>query len=209
MVSAHDVAALIFEEQDVHGRTVDKMQLQKLLYIVQGAHLEFWGEPAFREDVRAYRNGPVVEAVESTYRTASEGTDPLPGALGGNLEALDADRVDTVRTVLGYFGLWPASGLERYVKRGPDNPWVLARDRAGVSLDDMHARPRMESADIGAWFHKRGIDPNQPRPRSFTPSEEQLIELDHRIEATRAASNTDLDDLRPYVERALAVHDSQ
>lgn len=53
MNSALDVAAFIIEEQHAAGRTVDLTQLQCLLYLTQGAHLVFWGQPAFDAPILA------------------------------------------------------------------------------------------------------------------------------------------------------------
>lgn len=51
--SALDVAAFIIEEQHKAGRTITLEQLQCLLYLVQGAHLMFWDEPAFNDPIIA------------------------------------------------------------------------------------------------------------------------------------------------------------
>jgi uncharacterized phage-associated protein len=211
VVSAHDVAALIIEEQHDHGHQVDKMQLQKLLYLVDGAHLVFWDEPAFREDLRAYVNGPVVEVVEQTYREATPGAEPLPRALGGDPSRLDDDRVDTIQTVLRYFGAWAAPNLEHYVKRGSDNPWKSARDRAGAALDD-RVRPTMDRAEVAAWFHHHGVDPNPPRTSPWNPTDERVHEIDERLDRAGAVGTfgpAGIDEVRPFVERALAQRDHE
>ncbi|HET9441993.1 MAG TPA: type II toxin-antitoxin system antitoxin SocA domain-containing protein [Acidimicrobiales bacterium] len=120
-ISAHDVAAALIERQLEAARPIDKLQLQKLLYLVQGVHSACWGAPAFREPIHAYRNGPVVRVVEETYRNATGGMTPLSDPMGGHPERLPFETADTVETVLRHFGSWTGPNLEAYTKR-PGSP---------------------------------------------------------------------------------------
>lgn len=181
--TAHDVAAKLILEQRAAGRPIDKMQLQKLLYLVQAVHLAASGGPAFREPLLAYANGPVVEAVESTYRDATIGRTPLPRPLGGDPERLNETVVDSVRTVLEHFGEWGAPNLERYVKRGRPNPWRGAR---GDVPDGAPSRAAIEQAGIEAWIVARGINPNGTDDIHWEASEEDLAAARVRADAARA-----------------------
>lgn len=201
--TAHDVAALLITEQLAAGRSIDKMQLQKLLYLVQGAHLDFWGEAAFREKVLAYRNGPVVRDVEATYRDAVVGAAPLDRPLGGRPERLDSRVVETVRTVLRYFGTWTGPNLERFVKR-VDSPWQAVRTDvpAGSSSDVEIPLP-----SIAEWFGRHGLDPNPVRvqPWEATPEERQAAE--ERLRDAKAGGAFDPSvsaEVNAVAERALA-----
>lgn len=159
MVTAHDIAALLITEQNAIGHPIDKMQLEKLLYLVQGAHLELWGTPAFREPILAYRNGPVVREIEATYREATEGTEPLSHPFGGHPERLPDQTVETVHLVLQYFGTWTGPNLERFTKR-KDSPWRKAR---GDLPADAHSDMPIEVEHIAAWFRRHGVNPEPPR----------------------------------------------
>src|SRR5688572_2701782 len=97
---------MLIQEQHAAGRSIDKMQLQKLLYLVQGASLAFYGEPAFREPIAAYANGPVVPGVEETYRGQTAGRAPLTQPVGGRPESIPRPVQDIVRSVLRHFGGW-------------------------------------------------------------------------------------------------------
>lgn len=50
-------------------RPISNLQLQKILYYIQGAFLAEKGEPYFREPVLSWRYGPVVENEYRNYRT--------------------------------------------------------------------------------------------------------------------------------------------
>lgn len=200
--TAHDVAALLINEQHAAGRTIDKMQLQKLLYLVQGANLEFWGEPAFREKVLAYRNGPVVRDVEATYREASVGRDPLQRPIGGHPERLDRQVVETVHTVLRYFGTWEASNLERYVKRG-DSPWQLARGRIPA---DASSNVEIPLPTIAAWFQRHGVNPEPAGDEPWEATAEERRVADERLYEAKAFGSfvrTLSSEERELAERAL------
>lgn len=202
-VSAHDVAAMLISEQVASGQTIDKMQLQKLLYVVQGANLEFWGEPAFREKLLAYRNGPVVRDVEATYREATAGRVPLQRPFGGDPNRLDDQVVETVRAVLRYFGAWDALSLERYVK-SDDSPWLAAR--AGLS-SDAASDAEIPVDGIREWFHRRGVDPTAAIVEHWDASPQERYDADERLRAAKASgafAPEVTDEERDTAERALA-----
>ena len=50
------------------GIELDQLQLNKLCYLVNGFTLRERDEPAFHNDIEAWRYGPVVPAVYETYR---------------------------------------------------------------------------------------------------------------------------------------------
>ena len=201
--TAHDVAAMLISEQQAAGRTIDKMQLQKLLYLVQGANLEFWGEPAFREKLLAYRNGPVVRDVEATYREASAGRAPLERPLGGQPERLDSQVADTLRTVLRYFGTWSGPNLERYVKV-PDSPW--RRARSGVPANAA-SDVEIPVPTIAAWFRRHGVNPNPAKAQPWDATPEERRAADERLRRAKergAFVPSVTPEAREIAQRALA-----
>jgi uncharacterized phage-associated protein len=126
VTTAHDVAAYIVARRQGVGRPVDKLQLQKLLYLVAGAHHVLWRETAFRDEFRAYQRGPVIRGVEQTYRGASTGATPILVAIGGHPDAIGLELQQTVELILEAFGDRPGVDLENYVKQ-PGSPWRVAR----------------------------------------------------------------------------------
>ena len=156
--SAHAVTALILQEQDDAGRNVDKMQLQKLLYLVLGAHYALWGTKAFKESPVAYRNGPVFPNVEASYRDASTEM-VITSSLGGDPDAVPDEVAGTVRLVLEYFGQWDARGVENFTKQ-PGTPWRTVR--RGLPANAVSDIPIDESLVV-SWFRQHGVNPRPPR----------------------------------------------
>jgi uncharacterized phage-associated protein len=161
-VTVHDIAALVIEEQHRAGRPIDKLQLQKLLYLVQGAHIALAGTTAFRASFKAYANGPVIEEVESSYRNVTTGRDPLPGPVGGDPSKVDPDVAETVHEVLRLFGGWEGPNLERFVKK-KGAPWRIAR---GDLPAGAQSRNEISLRDITEWFVTHRVDPND---KAVTP----------------------------------------
>lgn len=153
-----DVAAYVIEAQHRRGNSVDKLQLEKLLYLVQGAHHALWGGRAMRDDFRAYKNGPVIRAVEQTYHDVVPGAAPLPKAVGGHPEQLPESVVETIDLVLEYFGTWTGPNLERFVKR-QDSPWKQVRGDLPASAASSDVIP---DDLISRWFRAHGVNPNPP-----------------------------------------------
>lgn len=98
-VSAHDVAAAIRER--LPG--VPKVKLHKLLYLAQGFHLAQIGEPLFREDVEAWKHGPVVAVLWQDERYTADPRDPEP---------MDNRQLNTVGYVCSRYGRNSGGDLE-------------------------------------------------------------------------------------------------
>ena len=60
MYAANDIASVILERT---GSWLDAMSLQKLLYYVQAWHLAITDRPLFEEQIKAWKDGPVVPQV--------------------------------------------------------------------------------------------------------------------------------------------------
>jgi uncharacterized phage-associated protein len=68
--SALSVASYFIElagESDENDLT--NLKLQKLLYFAQGEYLARFGNTLFRDDIEAWKFGPVIRAVYSKYKT--------------------------------------------------------------------------------------------------------------------------------------------
>ncbi len=174
MVNAHDVAAYIINEQHKADRTVDKLQLQKLLYLVLGAYYELWGESAFPNVFRGYANGPVVREVERTYHDASVGKNPIPHAIGRHPEDVSPELGETVALVLDQFGTWEGPNLEKITKR-PGSPWCQAR---GDLLEGAHGSDPIEREWIVKWFREKDTLPAVNLTAKRRPSWDRLLEGD-------------------------------
>ena len=156
MVTAFDVAGALIESQHAQNRTIDKLQLQKLLYLVQGTHMVLWGTPAFRENLTAYESGPVVVAVEKSYREAFPNTNLIAYPIPGSFKPLPTETHEVVDSVLAVFGNWSGTRLESHTKL-PGSPWtVVWRGR------ESRWKPKQSTingAAIRSWFGSHPIAP--------------------------------------------------
>jgi uncharacterized phage-associated protein len=95
-------------------------KLQKLLYYVQAWSLAQRGRPAFGEEVRAWKDGPVVEAMYYRYKTSYYVHDEEPPL--ANLSEEDKEHVHSVWMLYRVY-----SGDELVNMTHGERPWTLAR----------------------------------------------------------------------------------
>ena len=117
MVSAHDVAAYILEQQG----PLSAMKLQKLVYYAQAWSTVWDDKPLFSEPIEAWANGPVVRELYDLHRGQFE----VRGWPRGNPRVLDEEQRSTVDAVLGYYGGRNAQTLSDMTHS--EDPWRLAR----------------------------------------------------------------------------------
>jgi uncharacterized phage-associated protein len=158
MATPLDVAAFIINEQHDAGRTVDKMQLQKWLYLAQGAHIAWFGDKAFNGEFRAYRKGPVERGVEQTYAKVVADRTPIPRAVGGHPDRLPQSVRDAVGAVLEEFGEWDGTRLESFTKFD-GSPWKVTRGDLPPSAASGRTIP---TELLTEWFKRRGVFPAKP-----------------------------------------------
>ncbi|MEU3275141.1 type II toxin-antitoxin system antitoxin SocA domain-containing protein [Saccharomonospora sp. NPDC006951] len=119
MMHADDVASVILARS---GSWRDALSLQKLLYYVQAWHLAVTDEPLFGEQIKAWKNGPVVPQVwhsrrdKGTRRAAAQNVDGI---------ALDELTSDLIDLVLASYG--SMSGEELMALTHVEEPWQDAR----------------------------------------------------------------------------------
>ncbi|MFI9380740.1 Panacea domain-containing protein [Kutzneria sp. NPDC052558] len=126
MARAVDVAAYILAERG----PMTAMKLQKLVYYCQAWHLVWEEKPLFDEQIEAWANGPVVPDLYRRHRGRLNLTER--DALGGDPKSLTTDELDTIDSVLGYYGDRSAHWLSELTHR--EGPWRCTRD--GARLGD-------------------------------------------------------------------------
>lgn len=120
MPSVLDVATLLQERRSA----LTTMQLQKLVYYAQAWSLVWDGAPLFSEDVEAWQNGPIVEALYQQHRGQRVLRHPLPG----DTARLSAEQVATIDAVLAFYGGRTGEWLSELTHR--ERPWQAARGGA-------------------------------------------------------------------------------
>jgi len=73
---ATNVADYVVKLANDLGDEITHLRLQKILYYIQGTFLALKGEPAFSEEILAWKLGPAVHSVFSVYTKYDK--DPIP-----------------------------------------------------------------------------------------------------------------------------------
>lgn len=129
------------------------MTLQKILYLVQAAHLVWHGTPAFSDDIQAYVYGPVVPWVEYRYRANTRGGTHIDHPVGADVTDLPATVDATIDAVLQEYGDASGTSLARLVKK-PGSPWREAR---GELPDSEPSRAVLPLASIRDYHRMHGV----------------------------------------------------
>lgn len=136
-VSAHDVA----DELRTRFPDLGLVKLHKLLYYVQGWHLASRGQPLFREEIRAWSNGPVVAELWANEK--HERPRPASQPLGDEHSA-------TIDYVVNRYGHLTGNELIRLTHA--EDPWRnVSESDAGFTVMD----PVIELESMRHWFASR------------------------------------------------------
>ncbi len=161
--SAHDVA----DELRRRHAGVGDVKLHKLLYYVQGWHLAATGTPAFREDVEAWANGPVVADLWADLK--HDRPRPAP-------RAVPTATLVVVDYVTRRYG--SRSGKELIRQTHAEDPWrdVSESDSTWRSAEITHAKLGdffADDADFGTVIELVAIATDDRDP-AFTADTERL-----------------------------------
>lgn len=63
------------------GDLITQLKLQKLVYFAQGISLALLGQPLFKEDIKAWKYGPVVVALRKKFGAYERDPIPPPGEM--------------------------------------------------------------------------------------------------------------------------------
>jgi uncharacterized phage-associated protein len=67
-IRADAIANYFLDRAAKEGRTLDQMQVQKLVYFAQGWTLGILDRPLFDEDIEAWRWGPVIRSIRTEFK---------------------------------------------------------------------------------------------------------------------------------------------
>jgi len=127
-VSVFDVCSYILKKL---GK-ITTMKLQKLAYYCQAWSLVWDEEPLFKEEIEAWRNGPVIRELFYFHRGRFF-IDSIPI---GNPDILSNEQKETIDAVLDYYGNKSAQWLIDLSHM--EEPWQKTRE--GVSFDEIGNR---------------------------------------------------------------------
>lgn len=121
------------------------MKVQKLLYYAQSLHLALYDEPLFKEEIQAWRYGPVCPSAYGFYSKFEAEQLPIPDKKEESLQAISEETKELLEEVWEYFG-----GPKAYSLSGMTHaefPWIKARkglapqaaSKEPILLEDMKA----------------------------------------------------------------------
>jgi uncharacterized phage-associated protein len=121
MISVHDVAAYILEQQGM----MTTMKLQKLVYYSQAWSLVWDERPLFDEEIEAWANGPVVRELYNKHKTQFN----VSKWKWGKSIRLSEDQIATIDSVLKFYGSKTSQWLSDLTHK--EDPWRDARKGLG------------------------------------------------------------------------------
>ena len=117
-VSVLDVAKFILEKTG----EISTWKLQKLVYYSQAWFLVWYEEPLFKEEIKAWANGPVVPALYNHHKGKfTLKTEDIPG----NSEKLSEDHKETITKIIETYGKKSGQWLSDLTHM--EMPWKKAR----------------------------------------------------------------------------------
>lgn len=117
---------------------VHTIKLQKLLYYCQAWSLALRGRPMFRDQIQAWKHGPVVASLYREHR----GSPVVTESLGGSQALVPADDAEFANAVLNAYGARSAWSLRDLTHE--EEPWIDAWERSD------HGRKRGEQITADA-----------------------------------------------------------
>ncbi len=99
------------------------MKVQKLLYYAQSVHLALYDEPLFKEEIQAWRYGPVCPPAYVFYSEFEAKQLPIPSQ--ELLSQISSEKKEILEEIWGYFGGYHAYRLSNMTHE--EFPWKKAR----------------------------------------------------------------------------------
>lgn len=147
------VIAYAFVKKGIEeGSPVTQMKLQKLVFFAHGIHLAQYGEPLIDEKFQAWKFGPVVRDIYTSYRFY--GSEPISDTLwifrsdilDKELDELSTKVKDTVSTTWNTLKSFNASQLSNWTHK-VGSPWQKVYVEGEKDID-------IPNAEIQEYFKK-------------------------------------------------------
>ena len=141
------VARYLLDRASKAGRPLSPMKLVKLVYIAHGWMLGLYGRPLIREDVEAWKYGPVIR--ELYHEVKSFRDHPVPPAAlapGEGEPDFDEHEKSVMDQTFDIYGIRTAIQLSQ-MTHSPGTPWDFIYNEIGNSftipndlIEDHYAR---------------------------------------------------------------------
>ncbi len=135
MANVFDVASWFWLLEDSKDEGLTNLKLQKLCYYAQGLYLAKYGERLFKDDMEAWKHGPVVpvlyEKLKSCGRIPIESTMLFQNSSDIKLCDKEKDLIEDVFTYFGEYTAWKLADLTH-----EEDPWINANKRENKLITD-------------------------------------------------------------------------
>lgn len=135
MANVFDVASWFWLLEDSKEEGLTNLKLQKLCYYAQGLYLAKYGERLFKDDMEAWKHGPVVpalyEKLQSCGRVPIESTMLFQNSSDIKLCDKEKDLIEDVFTYFGEYTAWKLADLTH-----EEDPWINANKRENKLITD-------------------------------------------------------------------------
>lgn len=123
MYSAVDVAWKMLQIAKSKDIELSNLQLQKLVYIAHGYLLGWKGEPLIKEQVEAWKYGPVISSIYHTFK--EYGSNKIPTTNIDKLESIDIPDEYAQKCIEGVLDLYGKDAPENLVSatHQVNTPW--------------------------------------------------------------------------------------
>ena len=125
-ITAIDVANYVIKTFNEREALITHLQLQKLLYYIQGWHLGLYDEPLFNDTFQAWPHGPVVPDVFEKYKSY-KGAPILQEITTLDIDEAIKHHIDEVLQVYAPIDTWELSEMTHHERTWKDATKISGR----------------------------------------------------------------------------------
>lgn len=114
------------------GRPLTHIEVQKLLFFLEGWHLAIAGDRLFDEDFQAWANGPVIETIHDRMLRYSAHSIPRSEIKSLDFTVLGSLTLDLISRVFKTYRQYDPGALIGFTHL-PGTPWAQVRSAQGVA----------------------------------------------------------------------------
>ena len=120
-------------EIDGESEYISNLKLQKLLYYAQGTYMAITDKRLFKDDMKAWKHGPVVESVYHEY--CDNGARGIKEYEEFDLESIDKETRSILEEVYDVFGQYSAWKLRNMTHE--EDPWKNTQQNSVIPLESI------------------------------------------------------------------------
>jgi len=128
---AVEIAEYVIQLSNEYGDSITPLKLQKLLYYIQGTYLAIKGEPAFSEEILAWKYGPAVHSVYAKYK--EYGREQIQ--ITNEISCINKQDQEIIAEIYQKYRCFTAEQLMK--KTHEESPWQNADESQAISLENI------------------------------------------------------------------------